>query len=107
MSELDVHPTELDKATITTREQAVAWAEELTVEMLHWRQRCNVFIPGNINRTAVEQRRAMWTFLSKQGQLTGALKTLMLVGLLPERAYAELNQKAINALAPEVVGQMQ
>ena len=45
---------------------------ELIQDMLGWREECNVSFPGDPGRTVAHQRRAMWTFLNKQGQVTGA-----------------------------------
>jgi len=93
---LDVQPTEKPFAEITTKEQAINWLDELTADMLLWRDKCRKQV------TVDGARRALWTFLNKQGQVIGALKTLALVGLLDDRAYREYNQRAINTLIPDV-----
>ena len=104
MDALDVNVTEAPKVTITTREHAVNWIDELLVEMLLWRAKCDVIIPDESQIMVQAQQRALWTFLSKHGQVIGALKSLRLCGLLDERGYKELHQKAINTLIPTEVG---
>lgn len=101
---LDVNPTAAPIAEIRTEQQALNWVNELTAEMMQWREQCNVVFPGKPEETVKHQRRAMWTFLVKHGELIGALKTLRLARLIPERAFKEYNQRAINTLIPDVVG---
>lgn len=82
---------------ITTAEQAVHFVEALIEEMAFFRRACDV------RGVSVEQvRRNCWTFINKQGQALGAAKALVAVGLLPERAYKEFAQRALNALIPTV-----
>lgn len=102
--ELNVSPSAVPIAHIRTEAQAINWVQELIQEMLQWRQQCDVVFPGHPAKTVEHQRRAMWTFLTKQGAVTGALKTLLLCGLMSERAYKELNQQAVNTLIPSIVG---
>lgn len=104
MDKLDVNPSQAPRAELRTKENALNWIEELLAEMTYWRNQCRVAYPSNPELTVRQQRRALWTFLTKQGQLTGALKTLRLMGLLDERAYLEYNQKAINSLIPDLIG---
>jgi predicted RNA-binding protein Jag len=104
MERLDVNTTPVPRATITNSESAQKWVEELIRDMQVWRMACDVIIPDK-NEVAVKaQRRAMWTFLAKHGEVVGALKTLALCGLISDRCYRELNQKAINSLIPTIVG---
>lgn len=103
--ELDVSPKEVPGERITTKAQALGWVQELTSDMLRWREKCNVVFPDKPEETALFQKRALWTFLEKHGEVIGALKTLRLVGLIDERAYQEYNQRALNTLIPDVVGQ--
>ena len=104
MDKLDINSTELERASITNEDQARNWVESLINEMLVWRARCDVIIPDNTQETVVSQRRAMWTFLSKNGKVCGALSALKLCGLISDRCYTELNQKATNTLIPTQVG---
>jgi len=97
---VNVHDKDAPQAEITTQAQALGWVEELILDMVKWRTECNIIFPESAVKTAKYQRKALWTFLQKQGQVVGALKTLRLCGMIPERAFAELNQKAINVLAP-------
>jgi len=106
MDALDVNEKPIPRAQIETPDQAANWINELMQEMLLWRRQCNVAIPGNPKATAIQQQRNMWTFLTKQGQVIGALKTLMMCNLISEKMFQEYNQRAINSLIPEVVGQI-
>jgi hypothetical protein len=102
---LDINPTEVPSAPrILNEEHAIKWIEELIQDMATWRNACNVHVPGDKEASAKMQRRSLWTFLSKQGQVTGALKTLLLCGIISDRCYREFNQKAINSLIPTTVG---
>ena len=94
----------LPTAKIETEDQARNWVLELTQDMLEWREKCDVVFPDNSAQTAQYQKRAMWTFLEKHGQVIGALKTLKMCGLISDRCYMELNQQALNTLIPRVVG---
>ena len=104
MDRLNVNESEIPHAEIRNQEQAQRWVEELIEEMMIWRRACDVRIPDNNQMAVQTQRRALWTFLSKQGKVVGALKSLLLCGRISERCYTELNQKAINTLIPTVVG---
>ena len=101
---LDVSPKAMPKAEIRTEEQATAFVEELTLEMIRWRNECNVKIPGNPNVQAQRQRKALWTFLTKQGQVVGAIKAFKLAGLISDKCFMALHQKALNSLIPSVMG---
>lgn len=96
---------DIPNGAIENQEQAERWVESLLREMLGWRQACDIPVPCNNDKAAQDQRRTLWTFLNKQGQVIGALKTLRLCGLISDRCYAELNQKAINTLIPTTVGE--
>lgn len=89
----DLHPSQIEK-----------WVQSLTEDMLVWRRACDVQIPNPTPLQVRQQRRNMWTFLSKQGELSGALKTLRVLGLISDRLYDEYNQRALNALGPTVTG---
>ena len=104
MDKLEVGQTPIARAEIRTEDQARAWLLALVDEMLVWRRACDVVVPGGGDIAAQTQRRAMWTFLTKQGQVVGALKALRMSGLISDRAYDEINQQAINSLIPSVVG---
>jgi len=97
-------PEKLLGERIDTEDQARNWVCELVGDMKLWRAECNVSFPADVPKTAQHQRRACWTFLAKQGKVVGALQALLLTGKISERCYQELNQQAINALAPTVVG---
>ncbi len=101
---LDVQATELGRKDIQTEEQATQFVLELVDEMVKWRQQCDVQIPDPTAVQVQMQRRALWTFLTKQGQVVGALKAFKASGLLSDRAFVELNQRAINTLVPSQVG---
>ena len=101
---IDVNPTKMPKAEILSEEQAQNYVVELVDEMNHWRQQCNVSIPGNRAATVKQQQRASWTYLTKQGQVIGALSAFKLAGLISDRCYQELKQNATNAVIPSVVG---
>lgn len=103
MERLDVGGTSIPKATIETEDQAMSWILELVDEMTAWRAACDVPVPDNDVSKKLQQR-AMWTFLVKQGQVTGALKAFRMSGLISDRCFDELNQKALNSLIPSVVG---
>jgi hypothetical protein len=104
MNKLDVNPTDMPHAEIRNEEQAQNFVDDLVRQMTMWRNACDVPIPDKDNKAALEQRRAMWSFLTKQGQVVGALKAFKLCGLISERCYKEFHQKAINALIPTNVG---
>lgn len=97
-------PEKLLGEKIETEDQARNWVQELVVDMQYWRGECNVSFPGDAAKSVQYQQRACWTFLTKQGKVVGALQALLLVGKISERCYQELNQLAINTLAPTVVG---
>jgi len=92
----------MDRITLTS-EQIAGWVDALTQEMMIWRRACDVPIPDPNSIQAQQQRRNTWTFLAKQGELSGALKTLRLLGLISDRLFEEYNQKALNALGPTVI----
>jgi hypothetical protein len=97
-------PEKMVGERIETEDQARNWIAELVVDMKYWRAECDVTFPSAPEKTAKYQRRACWTFLVKQGKVVGALQALLLTGKINECCYAELNQQAINTLAPTVVG---
>ena len=103
MDTLNVGDQSLHRGEIRTEEQARAWVMGLVTEMLDYRQRCDIPIPDKNQHLIREQQRNMWTFLTKQGQVVGALKALKLVGMISDRGYQELMQKAVNTLIPSVV----
>lgn len=88
------------KAVIETEEQATNYVVHLVAEMQQYRAACDVACEGP--RTVQAVQRMAWAFLVKQGQVVGALNAFRSAGLLSERAWAELHQKAINALIPTV-----
>lgn len=104
MDKLDVKPTSIPRAEIRNTEQAKNWIGELVREMLEWRCKCDVIVPDKTDAAILEQKRANYVFLTKQGRVTGALMTLKLCGLIDDRFYAEMKQKATNTLIPTVVG---
>lgn len=106
MDILDVNTKDMPKARIVDEASAQNWIEELVTDMLAWRHQCDVFIPDPTDVQVTVQRRALWTFLTKHGEVVGALKTLFMAGLISERCYAELNQRAINTLIPSQVGRV-
>ena len=104
MDRLDVGATPIARAAIETEDQAMAWLLELVEEMAAWRAACDVPVPTQTDVNVRLQRRTMWTFLVKQGQVTGALKALRMAGLISDRCYDEINQTALNSLIPTLVG---
>lgn len=104
MERLDVGTTPIARAAIETEDQARAWLLELVEEMTAWRAACDVPVPTQTDVNAQLQRRTMWTFLTKQGQVTGAIKALRMTGLISDRCYDEINQTALNSLIPTLVG---
>lgn len=100
----DVKNAALPGAKIETETEAQNFVLELIADMQKWRAECNVVFPGKPEMTVIHQRRAMWTFLNKQGQVEGALKAFVMAGLISERCYTELHQIALNTLIPTVVG---
>ncbi len=97
-------PEKLLGEKIESEDQARNWVSELVQDMKFWRAECDVLFPHDAAKTAQHQRRACWTFLTKQGKVVGALQALFLAGKISECCYQELNQTAINALAPTLVG---
>ena len=89
---------------ITNEEQARNWVKALLADMQAWRDICNVRVPDNNEEMVRQQQRALWKYLQKQGKVIGALQTLLLTRQINELAYKELTQKALNSLAPTVVG---
>ena len=75
---VNVHDKDAPQVVIHTKDQAVQWVEELILDMVKWRTECNIIFPESAVKTAKHQRKALWTFLQKQGQVVGALKTLRL-----------------------------
>jgi len=104
MDRLDVGTTPLTRAALETEEQATAWLFKLVDEMKAWRAACDVQVPQNNNVAVMVQKRTFWTFLTKQGQVTGAAMALRHVGLISDRCFDEANQLALNALISSHVG---
>ncbi len=90
------------RSKIRTEAQAINYIEELIDAMQRLRTACDVPYSGNDKTTIQMIQRVMWAFLNKQGQVVGALNVLSMVGLLSDRAYKELHQRAINALIPTI-----
>jgi len=91
---------------VANEEQARNWVLSLLEDMQAWRDICTVYIPNPSAIQVNEQRRALWSFLQKQGKVMGALQTLLLTRQINEIAYKELKQKALNSLGPTIVGSM-
>lgn len=89
---------------IKTVEQARKWVMYLVEDMHNFRQICDIKIPNPTETQVRAQQRALWQFLTKQGKVIGALQALLLTKKINDVAYKELKQKAINALAPTIVG---
>ena len=104
MDSLDVKTTEIPKAEIRTEEQATRVVEDFIRIMQGYRALCNVMVPDPGETLARTQQKNLWIFLTKQGQAEGALKAFKLAGLISDKCYVELHQKAINSLMPTVVG---
>lgn len=81
---------------IVTQEQAVNYVKQLVTEMLVSRAKCDQPDPYTVK----QQKRNLWTFLNKQGQVLGALNALLYTGNLSEKVYKEMHQTAINSLIP-------
>lgn len=93
---------EIDK--LETEEQVRSWVLLLIEDMQHWRTVCNVYIPNPTEEMVSAQQKALWKFLQKQGKVIGALQALLAVRKINEVAYNEFYQKALNSLAPTIVG---
>lgn len=104
MNDKLIPDTKVPQVSIRTEAQATNYVEELADEMIRTRAACDVPYDGNDPATVQAIKRMMWAFLQKQGQVIGALNAFRMAGLLSERAWAELHQRAINALVPTVVG---
>lgn len=104
MDKLDVKPKDIPKAELRNKEQAEAWIAELMREMMEWRMKCDIIVPDKTNAAMLDQKRANWVFLTKHGRVTGSLMTLKLCGLIDDRFYAEMKQRADNTLIPTIVG---
>lgn len=88
--------------SIHTVEQATNYVEKLTVDVLDMRAMCDQLV----KRTGTPEqavKRAFWIYMKKYGEVIGALNTLRMTGMIPERAWVELHQKVINTLTPTVV----
>ena len=92
---------------ITTVEQAQKWIIALVDDMQTFRNMCDIKIPNPTHEQVKAQQRVLWQFLTKQGKVMGALQALLLTRKINEVAYNELKQKAINAMAPTIVGSIQ
>jgi len=90
------------KVEIHTEAQAVNYVERLTTDMLDLRAVCDQ-LTKNPKTPELALKRSFWIFMKKHGEVIGALNAFRLTGMIPERAWVELHQKAINALAPTVV----
>ena len=91
---------------IENKEQAIRFLEEKLAEMQKWRNICDVLIPDRTDAGVKKQQQSFFIFLTKQGQLNGALQALYGTRMIDEGVYAGMTQKAINALLPSVVGQV-
>ncbi len=101
---LNIPKTAPPQVAIKTEAQATNYVSGLVAEMQKVRAACDVSYQGNDPATVQAIQRMMWTFLNKQGQVVGALNAFRLTGMISERAWTELHQKAINAMIPTVVG---
>lgn len=102
---MDILKEEHEEITeITNEEQARNWVEALVADMQAWRDACNIRIPNPTEMQVRDQQRTLWNFLQKQGKVMGALQTLLLTNSINEKAYNEFKQKALNSLAPTIVG---
>lgn len=99
---LGIPETKVPQVAISTEAQAITYVEGLIGEMGRLRAACDVPYAGNDVTTIQAIQRMMWAFLTKQGQVIGALNAFRMTGLMPERAYIAFHQKAINALAPTI-----
>lgn len=91
------------KNKIKTETQALNYLQSLVREMTAARDACRIAVPGDLKLSVSMQKRAMWVFLTKQGQVMGALNALYGVGLVSDRAFNEFNNRAIKSLVPDVV----
>lgn len=101
---LDVDAVGVPRAKVTDSASAEKWVQELMDRMLKLRAACDVPIPDKKDVTIKAQQRLMWSFLTAHGEVVGALKTLLLCGMISERFFNELNQRATHALVPTQVG---
>ena len=101
---LEIPGTDVEQATVQTVAQAMNYVDRVIVDMVKARNKCDITFPDNPSLTVAFQRRAMWVFLTKQGEVTGAIHALAAVGLLPDRAVDSYKQQAVEALLPKVVG---
>jgi len=91
------------RVAIVTEAQATNYVAGLVDEMKRVRLACDVPYQGKDQTTVKAVQRMMWTFLSKQGQVVGALNAFRLTGMISERAYVEMHQSALNALIPTIL----
>ena len=103
---MELNDAPLEMVKIETVDQARNWLAHLIQDMVDWRNACDVTVPDNPQASALAQKRAMWTFLEKHGQVVGALEALRMVRKISDKTFKEFNQRAINALAPTVSGRM-
>lgn len=93
--------TKPPQVTIKTEEQATNYVVGLVAEMSKCRISCSLACQNKATSVG-EAQRMSWVLLNKQGQVVGALNAFRLAGLISERVWIELHQKAINALAPTI-----
>lgn len=105
MDRLDVNSKPFETAELKTEEQRQKWLECLIDDMHHWRRKCDVIIPDQSEATVKAQQRASWAFLQKQGKVIGAISAMKVCGLISDRCFQEMNQKAANTLIPTIVGE--
>ena len=103
MDKLDVKPRAMPRASIKTEDQARNFVRELMTEMDVYRQQCNVAVPDNNHFLAQCQKRDMWAFLAKHGEVIGALKAFKASGLISDKCFEEMNAEAIDSLRPSEI----
>jgi len=104
MDRLDVQSKDAARAQIENEDQARNWVTSLVQDMLKARLKCDIPIPDRSEMSVKKHQRRMWSFLTKQGKVVGALQTLLKCGVISEAFYQEMHQRALNTLVPTNVG---
>ncbi|MHC4864665.1 MAG: hypothetical protein ACYTEX_11300 [Planctomycetota bacterium] len=87
-----------------TEEQAHRWLIDQIDALESARLRCNVYYPGDEDRTIETQKAADFRFVMKLGGILGMIVALHRCRLLGDVAYNEFRSKAMATLIPTVVG---
>jgi hypothetical protein len=86
-------------------ERAHAWLEDQLEAVEHARLDCNICYPGNEARTKMEQETADLCLMVKLGGFLGMIIALHKCRLLDDVAHNEFRYRAMQQVAPTVVGE--